>query len=117
MALQLFIIFAMLAFGELVVWQTGVRIPSSIIGMLTLTLLLKLGIIKLRWVKSTSNFLTGNLAFFFIPPGVSLMLYYGLIKSQWIPITVSIIVSTILVMASTVWTYKLIRKSNGNHRK
>lgn len=117
MALQLFIIFAMLAFGELVVWLTGVPVPSSIIGMLTLTFLLKIGVIKLQWVKSASNVLTGNLTFFFIAPGVSLILYYELIKNQWIPITVSIIVSTILVMVTTVWTYKLVRKHNGNSRK
>lgn len=117
MALQLFIIFAMLAFGELVVWLTGVPVPSSIIGMLTLTFLLKIGVIKLQWVKSASNVLAGNLTFFFIAPGVSLILYYELIKSQWIPITVSIIVSTILVMVTTVWTYKLVRKHNGNSRK
>lgn len=117
MALQLFIIFAMLAFGELVVWLTHIPIPASIIGMLTLTLLLELGVIKLRWVKSASNVLTGNLTFFFIAPGVSLMLYYELIKSQWIPITVSIILSTILVMVATVWTYKIVRKRNGNPRK
>ena len=34
---QCFIIFGCLAVGELIVWLTGITIPSSIIGMLLLT--------------------------------------------------------------------------------
>ena len=47
---QCAILFGCLALGELVVWLTGVKLPSSIIGMLLLTLFLKLGWIKLHWV-------------------------------------------------------------------
>ena len=51
--LQCAVIFAFLALGELVVWLTGVSIPSSIIGMLLLALSLQLRIIKLRHVVTT----------------------------------------------------------------
>ena len=51
-------------------------LPSSIIGMLLLTLFLKLVWIKLHWVQGMSDFLVANLGFFFIPPGVALMLYF-----------------------------------------
>lgn len=110
MILQLFIIFAMLVLGEVVVWLTGVKIPSSIFGMLFLCLFLKLGWIKLNWVKDVSDFLTRNLAFFFIPPGVKLMLYLGLIKEQFVPIITSICGSTIIVFVVTALAYKYSRK-------
>ena len=38
---QLAIIIGCLAVGEFVVWLTGVSVPSSIIGMLLLTTILK----------------------------------------------------------------------------
>lgn len=57
MILQFGILFAFVALGELIVRLTGWPIPSSIIGMLMLTLSLKLNIIKLRQVDRLSNFL------------------------------------------------------------
>ena len=73
MVIQCAIIFGCLALGELVVWLTGIKLPSSIIGMLILTLLLEVKAIKLRQVEGMANFLVKNLGFFFVPAAVSLM--------------------------------------------
>ena len=78
---QCTIIFGCLAVGELIVWLTGISIPSSIIGMLLLTALLQMKVFKLEWVKGMSDFLISNLGFFFVPPGVALMLYFDIIKA------------------------------------
>ena len=51
---QCAILFGCLALGELIVFFTGIKLPSSIIGMLLLTLFLKLGWIKLHRVCPTS---------------------------------------------------------------
>ena len=48
---QCAILFGCLALGELIVFLTGIKLPSSIIGMLLLTLFLKLGWIKLHWCR------------------------------------------------------------------
>jgi hypothetical protein len=63
---QCAILFGCLALGELIVYLTGIKLPSSIIGMLLLTLFLKLGWIKLHWVQGMSDFLVANLLH---PPG------------------------------------------------
>ncbi len=107
---QCAILFGCLALGELIVFLTGFKLPSSIIGMLLLTSLLKLGWIKLEWVKGLSDFLVANLGFFFIPPGVALMLYFDIIKAEFWPIMVATLVSTILVLVVTGWVHQLIRK-------
>ena len=57
---QCSILFGCLALGELIVYLTGIHLPSSIIGMLLLTLFLKLGWIKLEWVQGLSDFLVAN---------------------------------------------------------
>lgn len=107
---QCAVIFGCLAFGELVVWLTGLRLPSSIIGMLTLTLLLKTGLVKLEHVRQISDFLVANLGFFFIPPGIGLMLYFDIIRAEFWPIVLASAVSTLLVFIVTGWVHQLTRK-------
>ncbi|WP_077155462.1 CidA/LrgA family protein [Bacteroides bouchesdurhonensis] len=111
---QCAILFGCLALGELLIYFTGIKLPSSIIGMLLLTLFLKLGWIKLQWVQGLSDFLVANLGFFFVPPGVALMLYFDVIAAEFWPIVVATIVSTILVLSITGWVHQIVRKSK-NH--
>lgn len=114
---QCLIIFGCLAVGELIVWLTGISIPSSIIGMLLLAALLQMKAIKLEWVKGISDFLIGNLGFFFVPPGVALMLYFDIIKAEWLPIVVATVVSTVLVLITTGWTDQYLRKLKDKKKK
>ena len=113
---QCAILFGCLALGELIVYLTGIKLPSSIIGMLSLTLFLKLGWIKLHWVQGLSDFLVANLGFFFVPPGVALMLYFDVIAAEFWPIVVATIVSTVLVLTVTGWVHQLARKINLTNR-
>ncbi len=106
---QCFIIFGCLAVGELIVWLTGIAIPSSIIGMLLLAALLQTKVVKEEWVKGVSDFLISNMGFFFVPPGVALMLYLDIIKAEFIPIAVATVVSTVLVLIVTGWTHQKLK--------
>lgn len=116
---QCAIIFGCLALGELIVWLTGVKLPSSVIGMLLLTLFLKLKIVRLEWVKGISDFLVDNLGFFFVPAGVALMTCFDLIREEWLPIVVATVISTAIVLVVTGWVHQLIHKvfSNGIFKK
>lgn len=103
---QLAIIFGCLAAGELIIFLTGVPLPSSIIGMLLLTAMLKLKIVQLEWVQGISTALVDNIGFFFVPPGVAVMLYFDLIKAELWPIIGATVVSTVLVLAVTGWVHQ-----------
>ena len=116
MVRQCSILFGCLALGELVVYLTGIHLPSSIIGMLLLTLFLQLGWIKLEWVQGLTNFLVANLGFFFVPSGVALMLYFDVIKAQFWPIVVATLVSTVLVLVVTDWVHQIVRKHGFFHK-
>ena len=87
-----------------------------VIGMLLLTLFLKLGWIKLHWVQGLSDFLVANLGFFFVPPGVALMLYFDVIAAEFWPIVIATIVSTALVLVVTGWVHQIVRKINLTHK-
>ena len=108
---QLAIIFGCLALGELVIYLTGIPLPSSIIGLLLLTSLLKLKVIRLEWVRSISDFLVGNIGFFFVPPGVAVLLSFDLIQAALWPILTASVVSTVLVLAVTGWIHQSYGKA------
>ena len=110
MVRQCFILFGCLALGELVVMVTGLKLPACIIGMLLLTLLLQLRIVKLEWVRGLTDFLIANLGFFFVPPGVALMLYFDLIRAEIVPIVAATVLSTILVLLVTGHTHQVVSK-------
>ena len=109
------IIFGCLAIGEAIVWALNLSLPGSIIGMLLLTALLQMKIVKLQWVKPMSDFLVANLGFFFIPPGVALMLYFDIIKAELWSIAIATLISTIVVLVVTGWTHQLLSKKNKNN--
>lgn len=115
--LQLAVIFAFLGLGELTVTLTGLPLPSSIVGMLALTLALQLRIVRLRWVNGAAEILTRNIGFFFIPAGVSLMLHFDIIARHWMPIVVASVVSTILVLFITGTVHQLSRKAFAHSHK
>lgn len=107
---QLAILFGCLASGELIIWLTDIPLPSSILGMLILALLLKIKVIRLEWVKEVSDFLVGNIGFFFVPPGVAVMLYFDIIQSEFWPILISTAISTVIVLAVTGWVHQIYDK-------
>lgn len=109
MVRQCFILFGCMAAGELITMLTGVKLPSSIIGMLLLTLLLKVKVIKLEWVRGLTDFLIANLGFF-VPPGVALMLHFDLIRAELMPIVGATLVSTALVLLVTGHTHQVVAK-------
>ena len=78
--------------------------------MLLLTAFLQMGWIKLEWIKGISDFLISNLGFFFVPPGVALMLYFDIIAAEFWPIAIATVVSTIIVLVVTGHVHQWIRR-------
>ena len=107
---QIAIIFGALAFGELVVYLTHIKMPASIIGLLFLWTLLQLKIVKLSDVADISGFLMKHMGIFFVPPCVAMLNYFDLLSAAIIPILVATLGSTILVVVFTGFTHQLLRR-------
>lgn len=114
MVKQCSVIFGCLAIGELMSWGLSVPIPGSIIGLLVLTAALQMKIVKISSVKGISTFLISNMGFFFVPPGVALMLYFDIIAREWIPITAATIGSTVIVLIVTGLVLQYMHKRHHN---
>lgn len=111
---QLLTILIICIVGEVLNKVVHIPLPGSIIGMILLFVLLLLGIIKLKMIEDISKFLLDHLAFFFIPAGVGLIAYVGILKKNLLPILVICFVTTFLVMIITGWTVQIIKRKLNN---
>lgn len=82
------------------------RFPASVIGMLLLLLLLLTGILKVAHIREKSDFLLSNMAFFFIPAGVSVINYTDILKNNWFPLVIICTLTTIFTFAATAYSIK-----------
>ena len=80
-------------------------IPGSVLGMILLFVCLFFKIIKPDNVKDVSIVITKNMAVFFIPAGVGLMVYAELLSKSLFTILIAIAISTVL----TIVTVELIQ--------
>lgn len=93
------IIFACLLIGETITAFLHVPIPGNVIGMVLLTASLAIGLVRLDDVKPVADVLLKHLALLFVPPGVGILLYGSLLRDEWLPISLALSLSTLLVLA------------------
>jgi holin-like protein len=94
--------------GEAVAYYTGLPVPGSVIGMVLLAVGLGIGLVPLAGVERVADWLLEHLGLFFVPPGVGLMLHWGLLRREWLPILVALVVSTFAVLAVTGLVARLL---------
>ncbi len=103
--------------GELISRAAGLPIPGNVLGMGLLLAALAANLVKLDWIEQAADLLLDNLALFFVPAGVGVMVYFQLIAREWLPISVATIVSTFVVMAVTGKVSDLLEPEEGSHDK
>lgn len=99
MIIGMFYLMGLWLTGEVLAALLSLPIPGSVLGMVLLTVCLNQGWIKLETIRPAADALTWNMAFLFVPPGVGLMLYFGLIADQWLAIGLPWLASTFAVFA------------------
>lgn len=110
--MQLGLIICIWAVAYLIQHLFNLPIASGVLGLFLLLILLQLGWLKLENIEQGTQFLLGNLLLFFIPPVVGLVQYQELLWQRGGQIIFSIVLSTICVMISSVWSIQfLLRKS------
>ena len=95
-----FLIIILISFaGELLHAILPLPVPASIYGLLILLAGLQTKVIPLKAVDEAGGFLIEIMPMLFIAAGVGLMVSWGALKPVIIPISIIIVVTTILVMA------------------
>lgn len=94
----LFFIFLFYFLGEMLSKLVGSFMPGSVLGMILLFLSLLFKLIKPEYVKDAANVITKNMAVFFVPAGVGVMVYWQLVSTNLVAIVSAIAISTVLVL-------------------
>jgi holin-like protein len=110
------IIMAFLFAGELLS-GAGLPLPGNVIGMVLLAVALRAGIVKREWIRAAAEFLVENLSLLFVPAGVGVMAYFNIVERSWLPVSISLVVSTLLVLAFTGLLEDRLRRLFGRFRR
>lgn len=94
-------ILVFLGLGELVRYLLDLAVAGNIIGMMLLFIALKKKLIQLSDIKPASDKLLEFLVIFFIPYGVGLMDYFGLVEPFWLSMSGAVVISTLLTLYVT----------------
>lgn len=106
----LFVIFGLLGLGNLISTSINGLVPGSVLGMLLMFAGLQTKIIKPEWVAATANVLTGNMALFFVPAGVGIMVASDILAKSWVEILIISLLSTICVIATVGLTQQWMER-------
>jgi holin-like protein len=103
--------------GEVIVHLLGLPVPGPVVGMLLLFLTLWLrGSAPERsrdsfaGLRDTCQTLLSHLSLLFVPAGVGVMLHFKRLGAEWLPISVALVVSTVLTIAVTALVMRWLQK-------
>ena len=74
---------------------THLPVPGSVMGMLVLTVLVAWGIVPLDIVTPAGGFLVRHLALLYVPAGVALIAYVGVVRQDLLAISVAALASLV----------------------
>lgn len=107
---QCAILFGICIVGDIIHILTNIPIPGNVFGMLILFLLLYTGILKKVQIRRVSKFFLNNMAFFFVPSGVAIVIYYKAVAKMLVPFLLIILFTTIIVLGVTGQSAQLMQK-------
>jgi len=73
-------------------------VPGSVVGMVMLAAALHFRVVPPHWVRGAADLLIGHMQLLYIPPGVGVMVYFGLLRREWLPIVAAGVVGMLAVL-------------------
>ncbi|MEM7795467.1 MAG: CidA/LrgA family protein [Cyanobacteria bacterium P01_C01_bin.118] len=98
--------------GELAVRATDIPFPGPVAGMVLLFMFLLIkGSIPAE-LNTVSSALLNNLSVMFVPAGVGIMVHFELLSSDIWPLSIALVISTILTITVTALVMTLLSKKS-----
>jgi holin-like protein len=99
--------------GELVTRGLDLPVPGPVVGMVILLAALSVARQRPAGVEAAADRLLANLSLLFIPAGVGITKYLGLIADEWVPILVALVASTLVTLAVTAAIARRVLPEDG----
>ncbi|MFP3041498.1 CidA/LrgA family protein [Treponema primitia] len=106
---QLGLILAFGFLGEIISHYLPLGMPASVLGMVLMLTALGLRLVKPEHLGETGDFLSANMAFFFLPAAVTVLENYGYIQPVVVQLFLIAIISTMVTFFVTYGTVRLSR--------
>ncbi len=101
---QFLIIAGFTFIGDSITALFKLPIPGSIIGLCLLFAALQFKLIKVSSVEMVGTWLKNNLAFFFVPVTVGIMIYFDVLQATWVEFVIILIISTLVTYVVSAYT-------------
>ncbi|WP_409343007.1 CidA/LrgA family protein [Paenibacillus sp. MBLB4367] len=88
-------------FGLLLQKGLHVPLPANVIGLILFTAALFLKLVRLEWVEESAQFLLKHMMLLFAPVVVGTMAFMPFIRSNWVAVVLSLIVSAMVGLIVT----------------
>jgi len=96
--------------GEVLVQLLRLPVPGPVIGMLLLFVTLLLRGDAPASLRDTANGLLGHLSLLFVPAGVGVMLHFHRLATEWLPIIVALVASTVITIGVTALVMRALQR-------
>lgn len=96
--------------GEIVARGLALPIPGPVLGMLFLFVALLLKGSPGRDLQTGSQHLLQHLSLLFVPAGTGIMVHFHRVSSEWLPLLLSLVISTVATLVVTAVVMKLCQR-------
>lgn len=96
--------------GDWIASILPIPFPGSVIAMILLFVALLMKFIKEEQIEEVGDFLLKNMAFFFIPAGVSVLNYFEILKESIVPFLFICAITLVLTFGVTAFTVSAVMK-------
>jgi holin-like protein len=107
-ALTALLIFQLI--GEVIARSLDLPVPGPVIGMLLLFLALMLRGGPGDELRTTSQNLLQHLSLLFVPAGTGIMVHLHRVADEWLPLLLSLLISTLATLVVTALAMKLCQR-------
>jgi holin-like protein len=106
--LQIGIVLFLCLVGEWIAKLLPIPFPGSVISMILLFLLLLTGALKVEHIRQKADFMLKNMAFFFIPAGISILEYLDAVKGNILTLLLICLITTLITFGVTACTVRFV---------
>ena len=94
--------------GEVVARGLNLPVPGPVLGMLFLFIALALRGGPGHELQATGSTLLQHLSLLFVPAGVGIMVHFHRVADEWLPLLLSLVISTAATLIVTALAMKLL---------
>lgn len=103
--------------GELAARAAGLPLPGPVLGAVLLFLYISVRGGPGDGLRQLSDGLLRHLSLLFVPAGVGLIEHLDRIAQEWVAIGTAVILSTILTLVASGWTFTLVLRWQDGRRQ